>query len=111
MLFRSGIARYGLVTGINPISSTTPDNYSLGQNYPNPFNPTTNINFSIPKSGLVTMKVFDILGKEVATLVNGNFNAGSYTVDFNASNYSSGVYFYRLDVNGFTEVKRMMLVK
>ncbi len=106
-----GIARYGLVTGVNPISSTTPDNYSLGQNYPNPFNPTTNINFSIPKSGLVTMKVFDILGKEVATLVNGNFNAGSYTVDFNASSYASGVYFYRLDVNGFTEVKRMMLVK
>lgn len=105
------IARYGTALSVSPISTTTPTEFSLSQNYPNPFNPTTNINFSIPKSGLVTMKVFNILGKEVATLVNGNYNAGSYTVDFNASNLASGVYFYKIEVNGFSEVKRMMLVK
>ncbi len=99
------------LTGTKLVSSTIPESYSLSQNYPNPFNPTTKINFSIPKNGIVTLKIYDILGKEVATLVNGEKLAGSYIVDFNASSYASGVYFYRLDVNGFSEVKRMMLVK
>ena len=97
------------VTNVGPIE--TPVNYNLSQNYPNPFNPTTKINYALPKSGYVTLKVYDVLGKEVATLVNEAKNAGNYSVEFNASNLSSGMYFYKIDVNGFSEVKRMMLVK
>jgi hypothetical protein len=81
------------------------------QNYPNPFNPTTKINFAIPKQGLVTLKVYDVLGREVANLVNEVKTAGNYIVDFDASYLASGVYFYKLEVNGFTDVKRMMLIK
>ncbi len=100
-----------IITGINQVGNTVPVEYALSQNYPNPFNPTTKINFALPKSGLVTMKVYDILGKEVATLVNEVKNAGSYTVDFNASSLTSGVYFYKVSVNGFSEVKKMLLLK
>jgi hypothetical protein len=107
-----GISRYGQpYTGINPISTVTPKDYNLGQNYPNPFNPVTKINFAIPKSGLVTIKVYDVLGKEISTLVNEQKIAGTYAVDFNASNFSSGIYFYKISVNGFNEVKKMTLIK
>jgi hypothetical protein len=107
-----GISRYGQpIIGINPVSNEIPSSYSVTQNYPNPFNPTTKINFALPKSGLVTMKVYDMLGKEVSTLVNEVKNAGTYSVDFNASALSSGIYFYKVSVNGFTEVKKMMLIK
>lgn len=92
-------------------NTQTAESYKLEQNYPNPFNPSTSINFSIPKSGFATLKVYDILGKEVATLVNGNLNAGSYSAEFNASNLTSGVYFYKLETEGFTSVKKMSLVK
>ncbi|MCX6163548.1 MAG: T9SS type A sorting domain-containing protein, partial [Ignavibacteriae bacterium] len=80
-------------------------------NYPNPFNPVTRINFDIPKQGLVTMKVFDILGREVRTLVNEVKAPGKYSVDFNGTELSSGVYFYRLESNNFTDIKRMILIK
>ncbi len=100
-----------IITGINQVGNTVPSVYTLSQNYPNPFNPTTKINFALPKSGLVSMKVYDILGKEVATLVNEVKNAGNYTVDFNASSLTSGVYFYKVSVNGFSEVKKMLLLK
>ena len=99
------------ITDITQFGNTIPVEYALSQNYPNPFNPTTKINFALPKSGLVSMKVYDILGKEVATLVNEVKNAGSYTVDFNASSLTSGVYFYKVSVNGFSEVKKMLLLK
>ncbi|CAF3730991.1 unnamed protein product [Rotaria sp. Silwood1] len=102
------------VSGINNISSLA-EVFSLAQNYPNPFNPTTKINFSIPKSGYVTLKVYDILGNEVSNLVNENLSTGTYSVDFNAAvsgnALSSGVYFYRLNTSDFTEVKKMYLVK
>jgi hypothetical protein len=108
----------GLITiQVDPCSVTnignleTPASYSLSQNFPNPFNPVTKISFALPKSGLVTMKVYDILGKEVATLVNEIKNAGSYTVDFNGSSLSSGMYFYKISVDGFNDVKKMMLLK
>jgi len=101
----------GLVTSVTPVVANVPDKYSLSQNYPNPFNPVTKINFAIPKSGLVTLKVYDVLGREVSTLVNEIKNAGIYKVDFNASNLSSGMYFYKVSVNGFTDVKKMMLIK
>ena len=93
------------------IGNVIPDSYSLNQNYPNPFNPTTKINFAIPKQGFVTMKVYDVLGRVVKNLVNEVKEAGLYSVDFNASELSSGVYFYKMEVNGFTDVKRMVLVK
>jgi hypothetical protein len=95
------------ITGNNEI----PSGFSLSQNYPNPFNPVTNIKFSIPRTGIVTLKVYDITGKEVAQLVNQNLNAGTFTIDFDASHLSSGAYFYRLSADGFTDVKKMILVK
>ena len=105
----------GYVIGINQISSNVPNDFSLSQNYPNPFNPVTNIKFELPQSGLVTLKVFNTLGEEVATLVDQNMSVGTYKVDFDASNLASGAYFYKMTVtnsNGsFTDVKKMMLVK
>ncbi|HWQ81346.1 MAG TPA: YCF48-related protein [Ignavibacteria bacterium] len=107
-----GISRYGApIIGINPVTGTTPVDYILSQNYPNPFNPVTKINFALPKSGLVSMKIYDILGQEVATLVNEVKNAGNYSVDFDASKLSSGIYFYKISVNDFTDVKKMTLIK
>ena len=101
----------GGYVGITQTGSETPENYSVSQNYPNPFNPSTKINFALPKQGLVTIKVYDMLGKEIETLVNEVKSAGKYTVDFNGSKLSSGVYFYRIQANDFIDVKRMMLVK
>ncbi|MBE2227981.1 MAG: T9SS type A sorting domain-containing protein [Ignavibacteria bacterium] len=101
----------GNAIGIEPISGSVPENYSLSQNYPNPFNPTTNIKLQIPKAGNVKLTVFDVTGKEVAVLVNENLSAGEYKVDFNAHGLTSGVYFYRIESAGFIDVKKMMLVK
>ncbi|HMS33678.1 MAG TPA: S8 family serine peptidase [Ignavibacteria bacterium] len=102
----------GLVTGIsNNFTESIPDTYSLSQNYPNPFNPTTNLEFGISKLGFVSLKVYDVLGKEVMTLVNEIKPAGRYKIDFNGSNLSSGMYFYKLEAGNFTETKRMLLIK
>ncbi|MEO8208992.1 MAG: T9SS type A sorting domain-containing protein, partial [bacterium] len=110
-LFLDNIVSTGSVgIGENELS-LTPDKYSLQQNYPNPFNPSTSINFSIPKSGLVTLKIYDVLGKEVATLVNEVKTAGNYSLDFNAYNLTSGVYFYKIESGSFSDIKRMMLIK
>jgi len=103
--------KYSQPIGITPISTEVPDGFSLGQNYPNPFNPVTNINIKMPKSGFVKLSVFDIAGKEVAVLVNENLSAGTYKVDFEASLLASGTYFYRMETAGFTEVKKMAVVK
>ncbi len=100
-----------LLTGLEPISQITPEVYTLNQNYPNPFNPTTSIKFSIPKDEFVSLKVYDMLGKEVATLVNQNTNAGEYEVSFGAAKLTSGVYFYKLTSGNFSDVKKMILVK
>ena len=99
-----------LPTGITNTSGIA-NTYSLSQNFPNPFNPTTSINFSIPKDGLVKLVVFDVLGKEVATLVNNEQTAGNYQVTFDASKLTSGVYFYKLTSGDFSDVKKMLLVK
>jgi hypothetical protein len=88
-----------------------PNYYSLDQNYPNPFNPSTSIKYSVPETRLVTLKVFDVLGREVATLVNETKNPGFHTVNFDASNLASGIYFYRIDAGSFSSIKRMVLVK
>jgi tetratricopeptide (TPR) repeat protein len=96
-------------TGDN--TNSLPVRYELSQNYPNPFNPVTKINFAIQKQGLVTLKVYDMLGREVASLVNEFKQAGYYSLDFNASGLSSGIYFYRLQANDFTDIKKMVLIK
>ncbi|MCX6165408.1 MAG: T9SS type A sorting domain-containing protein [Ignavibacteriae bacterium] len=85
--------------------------YTLKQNYPNPFNPTTNISFSIPKSEFVKISIYNEIGKEIETIVNENLNEGSYTVNYNASKLSSGVYFYKISSGDFNETKRMLLIK
>ncbi len=100
---------YQTILGIQTIE--IPNYYSLAQNYPNPFNPTTSIKYSVPKAVNVSLKIFDVLGKEVATLVNETKQPGFYTADFNASNLASGIYFYRIDAGEFSSVKKMMLVK
>ena len=81
------------------------------ENYPNPFNPSTKISYSIKEEGLVTLKVYDILGKEIATLVNENKPAGIYEVEFNASALPSGMYIYKIQSGSFTDVKKMLLTK
>lgn len=92
-------------------SISTPTKFELSQNYPNPFNPTTKINFAIPSNGNVRLTVYNLLGQEITTLANRFMKAGNYTFDFNASNLNSGLYFYKLESNGLTQVKKMMLVK
>ncbi len=101
----------GFNVGIQKTSSTIPSEYSLSQNYPNPFNPATSIKFDIPKNDFVTLKVYDMLGREISTLVNEKLNAGTYSADWNASQFPSGVYFYRLQTDSYTEVKKMILTK
>lgn len=98
-------------TQIDPVSVNAPESIRLEQNYPNPFNPVTRLEFGISKLGFVSLKVYDILGKEVKALVNEIRPAGTYSVSFDGSNLSSGVYYYRLESGRFTEVKRMVLLK
>lgn len=88
-----------------------PKDFYLYQNFPNPFNPTTNIRFDIAKAGMVKLSVYDLTGRKVADLVSENLNAGKHTVDFNASNVSSGVYFYRIETPDYTSIRKMMLIK
>ena len=101
--------------GINNINGRIPVKFSLSQNYPNPFNPSTKIRFEIPLTkggeGVVSLKVYDILGKEVATLVNEILNPGIYEVTFSVNNLLSGVYFYKLSVGNFTETKKLVFLK
>lgn len=103
-------AEYSNTTSVNIISGL-PTEFSLSQNYPNPFNPSTKINFSIPEKEFVSLKIFNSLGEQVKELVNQNLSAGSYTVDFNAVNLPSGIYFYSLTGNKFSSVKKMILIK
>lgn len=97
--------------GISQNETEIPQKYSLLQNYPNPFNPVTNIKFTLPKSSFVNLVVYDITGKIAAELVKQNMNAGSYGAEFDASHLSTGVYFYRITADEFTDVKKMVLVK
>ena len=101
----------GFIIGVNQISSKVPEIFKLYQNYPNPFNPVTKIKFEIPSSSYTRMIIYDILGREVTKLVNEKLNSGSYEVVWNASGYPSGVYFYRLVAEDFSETKRMILLK
>jgi hypothetical protein len=98
-------------TGYQNISTETPSKYSLSQNYPNPFNPTTKIKFAMPKAGDAKVIVYDVMGREVQTLVNEKLQAGTYETSFDGSMLNSGVYFYKMTTDGFTETKRMILIK
>ena len=103
------IAKLSGVTAIDP--NSIPESYSLFQNFPNPFNPTTKIDYNISNSGNVSLKIYDILGNEIESLVNERETAGSYSVNFNAANYTSGVYFYKLVTDNFSAMRKMMLIK
>jgi len=96
---------------VNQISSIVPVEYQIFQNYPNPFNPSTNIKFDIPKNSVTKLTVYDITGKELGVLINEKLEAGSYEYNWNASQYSSGVYFYRIESGNYSATKRMLLVK
>ena len=98
-------------TSVELVNSQVPQTYSLAQNYPNPFNPSTQIQFSIVQLGYVTLKVFDLSGKEVASLISQEMPPGTYTVPFSAKNLSSGMYFYRLEAGIFLSTKKMLIVK
>ena len=101
----------GVVSGIPSNKERIHSEYLLMQNYPNPFNPTTVINYSVPKAGLVTINVYDILGREIKQLVNEQKNAGTYNIEFNASKLATGVYFYRMQSGSFAETKKLLLLK
>jgi DNA-binding beta-propeller fold protein YncE len=107
----SGLATDCIPTNLNVTNNILPVDFSLKQNYPNPFNPTTQINFDLPNAGQVQLAIFDLTGRAVQTLVNGNLPAGSHLVTFDASQLSSGVYLYQLVAPGFTSTRKMMLVK
>lgn len=107
-----GISRtFFFAIGIEPISLEIPKNFSLSQNYPNPFNPITNFEFSIASLGLVNLVIYDVTGREIETLLNTDMKPGTYKADWNAANYPSGVYFYRLSAGKFTETKKMLMIK
>lgn len=102
---------FGIPTGVNETGNPLPTEFSISQNYPNPFNPTTTITYSIPEASRVTLKVYDILGEEVATLVNDNKSVGNYQVNFDASKLASGMYIYTITAGNYNASKKMMLLK
>jgi hypothetical protein len=100
-----------IATAVKQAGSEIPKAFALSQNYPNPFNPSTKIEFDLPVSGIVSLKIYNILGQEVASLANGQYAAGHYTVQFDASHLSTGMYFYRLQSGSSVAVKKMLLIK
>jgi hypothetical protein len=105
------VVQFSNVTVIEPVSNLLPTEYALSQNYPNPFNPSTTIRFALPSQQLVKLTIFNVLGQQVATLVNEELSPGEYSYRFDASNLVSGMYFYRIEAGSFTEIRRMMLLK
>ncbi len=103
--------KYDILADAKPPEIILPAQYSLNQNFPNPFNPSTTIKFSLQEDGMVEMKVYNILGNEVASIVNGFFKAGEHSINFNAADLSSGVYFYTIKSKNFTQTRKMMLLK
>jgi hypothetical protein len=114
------LIKYSLITNINKTSEIIDKSYKLFQNFPNPFNPVTQIRFNIPPlnpplvkvgSGMVTLKIYDITGKEIKTLVNESLQPGSYEVMFDGSNLASGIYFYQLTTGEFIRTRKMLMIK
>jgi len=108
---QSGVSYNFTLTGVVERESGIPKQFALQQNYPNPFNPSTEISYEVPKASFVKLSVFNMLGQKVADLVNGEQNPGKYQAPFNASNLSSGIYFYRLTAGSFVSIKKMVLIK
>jgi hypothetical protein len=105
-----------MVIGINENNKILPEGFRLYQNYPNPFNPSTKIRFEVPLNkgglkGVVSLKIYDVLGKEIAKLIDGQLSAGSYEISWNATNFPSGIYFYKLISGNFSDSKVMILTK
>lgn len=99
------------LTGVKNQNSPIPEKFKLYQNYPNPFNSTTTINYSIPKTCFVRITVYDLLGKEIETLVNHEQTVGNYKIDFDGDKLTSGIYFYRIQAGNFSETKKLILLK
>jgi hypothetical protein len=111
-IFQTWTARINYSTiGINKISEEIPTAFSLGQNFPNPFNPVTKIKFALPKSSAVKLVVYDAEGKNIRTIVSQHLSPGNYETDFDGNNLASGLYFYRIEANGFSETRKMILLK
>jgi photosystem II stability/assembly factor-like uncharacterized protein len=110
LIFRTNTGGIGEMTTVEPVTSEIPSGYKLHQNYPNPFNPSTTIKFEVPASGLVKLKIYDMLGKEVQVLINESMTAGVYEYNFEAGGLRSGVYFYRLETENHSEVKKMVVL-
>lgn len=110
---KDGITGNSLLREARPKESAAniPTEFALAQNYPNPFNPSTTINYELPVSNFVTLKIYDLVGKEVMTLVNEKLDAGRYTATFNGANLASGMYFYKISAGQFTFVRKMVLIK
>jgi hypothetical protein len=106
-----GISKYTSPIGIRRIGTEVPGKYTLYQNYPNPFNPATIISFEVPSTSFVVLTIYDAAGRIVETIINKQFTAGHYELEWNASKYSSGIYFYKLEAGNFSETKKMVLVK
>ncbi|MCB0732404.1 MAG: T9SS type A sorting domain-containing protein, partial [Ignavibacteriae bacterium] len=99
-----------IITSISK-ENVLPTSYTLYQNYPNPFNPSTNINFDIVENTNVSLIIFNVLGEEVKNVINQKLNAGAYSINVNFENIESGIYFYRISTNNFTETKKMIFIK
>jgi hypothetical protein len=99
------------MTSIKVLADNIPITFSLGQNYPNPFNPGTTIEFALPAPGYITLSIFNTLGEQVATLVSENLTAGSYKYEWDASQLTSGIYFYQLKAGHYLETKKMVLLR
>jgi hypothetical protein len=112
-VFQNGVylTTRDVVLGASVPTSPLPGGFTLSQNYPNPFNPSTTISFSLPRTEVVNLKVYDVLGREVATLVEGREEAGEHSVKWNAESFASGVYFYQIRAGGFVETKRLLLLR
>ena len=103
--------RYNTYTAVFERQSLLPKGFELHQNYPNPFNPSTTIRFNLPKSSFVTLKIFDTLGKEIATLINEKKSSGEYTIEWNGKKLPSGTYMYQLRAGEFAETRKLILQK
>jgi plastocyanin len=114
-VYHISLGMTGTITVQEPTSvilnNPQPDNFSLEQNYPNPFNPSTKIKYSIAKDGFVNLEVYNILGNKMKTLVNQKQNAGSHSIEFKAGDLPSGIYFYRIETEGYTASRKMILLK
>ena len=110
-IFTASLPLNNVVTDLHDYDNELPENFYLSQNYPNPFNPTTVINYSLPIESFVTMKVYDIVGRQVAVILNEKKSAGNYSITFNSETLSSGIYFYRIQAGEFTVTRRMVMLK